>query len=131
MKKVIVWILQIICAVILLQTLFFKFTAHPGSVQLFTDLGMEPGGRILIGVLELIAGILLLIPASVAYGALLASGLMTGAIISHITKLGFEGERLTLSMMAVVILVFSIIILAIRRREIPIINKMFEKPVSD
>ena len=127
MKNKIVWILQIICALILLQTLFFKFSAHPDSVQLFTELGMEPNGRILIGVLELIADILLIIPGSAAYGAFLATGIMSGAIIGHITTLGFEGPRLSLSLLAMAILIMSVTILLIRRKEIPIIGKMLEK----
>jgi len=131
MKNKIVWILQIICALILLQTLFFKFTAHPDSVQLFTELGMEPNGRILIGVLELIAGILLLIPGSAAYGAFLATGIMSGAIIGHITKLGFEGLRLSLGLLAIAVFIMSVSILIIRRKEIPIIGKMLEKHNSN
>ena len=131
MKNKIVWILQIICALILLQTLFFKFTAHPDSVQLFTELGMEPNGRILIGVLELIAGILLLIPGSAAYGAFLATGIMSGAIIGHITKLGFEGPRLSLGLLAIAVFIMSVSILIIRRKEIPIIGKMLEKHNSN
>ena len=128
MKKVIVWALQIITAVILLQTLYFKFSAHPDSVQLFTEIGMEPSGRIIIGVCELIAGILLVIPGSAAYGAFLAAGVMVGAVIGHITVLGFEGPRLSLGLLGVAVLIMSITILILRRSEIPIIGKMLEKP---
>ncbi len=130
MKKV-AWILQIICALILLQTLYFKFSAHVDSVQLFTELKMEPNGRILIGVLELIAGILLIIPGSAAYGAILATGLMTGAVIGHITVLGFADERLQLGLLAIAVLVMSISILVIRRTEIPIIGKVLAKRISN
>ena len=128
MKKVIVWALQIITAVILLQTLYFKFSAHPDSVQLFTEIGMEPAGRIIIGVCELIAGILLVIPGSAAYGAFLAAGVMVGAVIGHITVLGFEGPRLQLGLLGIGVLIMSISILILRRNEIPIIGKMLEKP---
>jgi uncharacterized membrane protein YphA (DoxX/SURF4 family) len=82
------WILRILAALIMLQTLFFKFTAAPESVYIFTTLGMEPWGRIGIGIGELIASILILIPATTAFGALLAAGLMSGAIFFHLTKLG-------------------------------------------
>ena len=78
------------------QTLYFKFSGHPESVQLFTELGMEPEGRIIIGTLELMACVLLLIPSSVTFGAILGSALMTGAIIGHFTVLGWEGERFQL-----------------------------------
>jgi len=93
-KTLILWILRLLAAVILLQTLYFKFTAHPQSVKLFTEIGMEPWGRIGTGVLELIASILILIPRTTGYGALLGMGLMAGAIYFHLTKLGilFDGD---------------------------------------
>ena len=91
---VITWVLRILSAFIMLQTLYFKFTAHPQSVHLFTLLGMEPWGRIGIGVLELIASILILYPRTTGFGAVLGLGLMAGAIFFHLTKLGivFEGD---------------------------------------
>lgn len=82
------WIARIVAAIILLQTLFFKFTGAPESVELFTKLGVEPWGRIGTGVLELIASVLVLIPATVWLGAALSIGLMTGAIASHILVIG-------------------------------------------
>src|SRR6478752_4924700 len=92
--NIITWLLRILAAVIMLQTLYFKFTAHPQSVHLFTLLGMEPWGRIGIGVLELIASILILYPRTTGFGAVLGLGLMAGAIFFHLTKLGivFEGD---------------------------------------
>lgn len=87
-KNIAGWIFRIIAAVIMLQTLFFKFTAAPESVYIFSKLGMEPWGRIGIGILELIASILLLIPYTVAYGAVLGLGLMSGALFFHLTRLG-------------------------------------------
>lgn len=89
-----VWILRIIPAVIMLQTLYFKFTAHPESVRLFTEIGMEPWGRIGTGVIELIASILLLIPALTGFGALIGLMMMTGALFFHLTKIGvnFGGD---------------------------------------
>src|SRR4030095_9528440 len=76
------WILQIIVAVILFQTLFFKFTGAEESKYIFSTLGLEPWGRIGSGVVELVAVILLLIPRTVPYGAILALGTITGAIMS-------------------------------------------------
>lgn len=82
------WALQLVVAVILFQTLFFKFTAAEESVYIFTRLGMEPWGRIGSGVVELIACILLLVPATVPFGALLAASVLGGAIFFHLTTLG-------------------------------------------
>jgi len=83
-----VWILKLIAVVIMLQTLFFKFTAAPESVYIFTKLGMEPWGRIGIGTMELVASVLILIPKTTGIGAALGAGLMSGALFFHITKLG-------------------------------------------
>src|SRR4051812_45064355 len=82
------WILRILAALIMLQTLYFKFTAADESVYIFSRLGMEPWGRIGTGVLELIASALILVPKTTALSALLAIGLMGGAIFFHLTKLG-------------------------------------------
>src|SRR6266702_3810640 len=82
------WVLRGIATVILLQTLFFKFTGAKESVYIFSTLGLEPWGRIGSGVVELIASILLLTPRTVVYGALLSLGVIGGAIVSHVTKLG-------------------------------------------
>ncbi|HEY1045813.1 MAG TPA: DoxX family protein [Bacteroidia bacterium] len=82
--------LKYICAVILLQTLYFKFTAHPDSVLIFTKMGMEPYGRIGLGIMELAASLLLLLPPTTVYGSLLTLGLMSGAIASHLFVLGIE-----------------------------------------
>jgi len=78
----------------MLQTLFFKFTAHPQSVHLFTELGMEPWGRIGTGVVELVASLLILYPRTTGIGATIGTGLMAGAIFFHLTTLGikFDGD---------------------------------------
>lgn len=88
MKTKLLWVLRILAAVVLLQTLYFKFTAAPESVYIFSTMGMEPGGRLLTGVLELLAALLLLWPRFTAWGALLGSGLMCGALLAHFTVLG-------------------------------------------
>ena len=87
-QLVFVWILRVIAALIMLQTLYFKFTDHPESVQIFTTLGMEPWGRYGMGILEIVASILILFPNTTIFGALLGLGLMAGAIFFHLTSLG-------------------------------------------
>jgi hypothetical protein len=81
-KKILETVLAVIAAGILLQTLYFKFSAHPDSVALFSKLGMEPYGRIGIGVMELIASLLILVPKTRGIGALLGLGIISGAIFS-------------------------------------------------
>jgi len=87
-KNIFYWLLRIVAAYILLQTLSFKFGAKPESIYIFTKVGMEPWGRIGSGIVELIASILLFIPRTTAWGALLALGTMSGAIFFHLTTLG-------------------------------------------
>ncbi|EDY84554.1 hypothetical protein VDG1235_4185 [Verrucomicrobiia bacterium DG1235] len=129
--KLVSWVAQIIAVLIMGQTLFFKFTAAPESVQLFTELNMEPHGRLIIGALELIACILLIIPSSIVYGALLGSSLMAGAIIGHVTELGWQGDRLELGIYAIVVLTCCISTIMIRRRELPLLKVIHsDKPTK-
>lgn len=88
LRNIINWGLRLIAAVIMLQTLFFKFSAAPESVYIFSRLGMEPWGRIGTGVAELIASILILIPATTAFGAILGLAVISGALFFHLTTLG-------------------------------------------
>jgi uncharacterized membrane protein YphA (DoxX/SURF4 family) len=114
------WILRLVAAIILLQTLFFKFTAAPESVYIFSTIGIEPWGRIGTGMLELIAAILILIPSTTAYGALLAIGLMSGAIFFHLTRLGIsvQNDRGQLFIYALLVLFSSAVLLYINRNDV-------------
>lgn len=127
-RQVFSWMLQVLASAILLQTLFFKFTGAEESVYIFSTLGVEPAGRIGSGVVELIAAVLLLVPSTVAGGALLALGVMTGAIVSHLTLLGIEvkDDGGLLFGLAVAVFVSSAIVLFLRRAEIPVLGRYFE-----
>lgn len=126
-QNILSWALRIVVAVILLQTLFFKFTGAEESVYIFTALGAEPWGRIGSGVVELIASILLLTPRTVWFGALLSLGTISGAIMSHLTMLGIKltpvGDNGELFALAVVVLLCSLMILLLHRRQIPILGE--------
>ena len=121
------FIIRLAVAIILIQTLRFKFTAHPDSVYIFTQVGLEPYGRIGIGILELIAGILILIPKTVWMGAGLTLGIIGGAIMMHLTQLGIEvnGDGGVLFITAVVTFILSLITLWFYRKDIPIVGKKF------
>jgi hypothetical protein len=123
------WTLQLVVAAILAQTLFFKFTAAPESVYIFTTLGMEPWGRIGSGVAELLAVILLLVPATAALGALVAIGVILGALGAHLTKLGIEvqGDGGLLFALACAVFLGGLVILWIRRRELPVVGQRFAR----
>lgn len=109
-KEILIWILKITASVILLQTLFFKFSGAEESVYIFSALDAEPYGRIGSGIAELIAVILILIPKTTWIGALASSGIMTGAILSHLFVLGIvvQNDNGLLFTLAVITLLCSL-----------------------
>lgn len=117
--KIVNWILRLLAAVIMLQTLYFKFTASPESVYIFTTIGMEPYGRIGIGVMELLASILLLLPTTRLIGAGLGIGLMAGALFFHLTQLGIEvqGDGGQLFAYALIVMVSCVLLLLLNFKE--------------
>lgn len=118
------WIAQVVVAVILLQTLFFKFSGAPESVYIFEQVGAEPWGRIASGIAELVAGVLLLTPATAAIGAVLALAIISGAIASHLTVLGIvvQDDGGTLFVLACVVFIGAAIVAFLRRRQLPIVG---------
>ncbi|MCX2575609.1 DoxX family protein [Pedobacter sandarakinus] len=120
MNKTFIWAVRLLAAIILLQTLFFKFSAAPVSVFIFRELGLEPHGRIGIGILELIASALILIPKTTIYGAVLGLGLMVGAIFSHLTQLGIvvQNDMGKLFMLACIVSICCITLIANDRQKL-------------
>jgi uncharacterized membrane protein YphA (DoxX/SURF4 family) len=118
------WTARIVVAAILVQTLFFKFTGAPESVYIFERLGLEPWGRIGSGIAELVASVLLLVPATAAVGAVVALGVIAGAIASHLGPLGIEvmGDGGLLFGLACVVFAGSALVLVLHRAELPIIG---------
>lgn len=131
-KKTIGLLLRLVAAAILLQTLYFKFTGHPESVELFTKLGVEPWGRIGTGVIELIASALLLIPSTVFIGAFLGIGLMSGAILSHLTIIGIEskGDGGQLFLLAIAVWVCSALVMLLYRHQAKKFLTLFKKQAT-
>ena len=120
------WALRIVPAFILLQTLYFKFTGSPESMYIFSTLGLEPAGRIGTGVAELIASILLLIPRTTWMGAVLALGIISGAILSHLFVLGIEimDDGGYLFILGLVVFACTATLVWMDRQEVPILNKL-------
>lgn len=128
------WALRIVVAGILLQTLFFKFTGARESVYIFTKLGIEPWGRIASGIVELIAAVLLIVPRTASLGAVLALGVISGAIMSHLTKLGIVVQNSDgstdgglLFVLALTVFIGSAIVLFIHRYEIPVFGQFLKQ----
>ena len=116
---------RLVAAAILGQTLFFKFSGAPEAVHIFTTLGVEPFGRIGLGIVELLTAIALLLPATRALGAVTTVGLMVGAIGSHLGPLGIEvqGDGGTLFVLAIVTLAAGLVASFTYRRELPIVGE--------
>lgn len=112
-SAILYWTARLVAAIVMFQTLFFKFTASEESVYIFTTVGMEPWGRLGVGALELIAAVLLLIPATAWLGGVLALGLMLGAIGMHLTILGIvvQNDGGYLFMLAILVALCSVYIL--------------------
>ena len=126
MKSKLILALRLLAAAILLQTLYFKFTGAPESKFIFSTLGVEPWGRILSGVAELVASVLLLIPLTQVLGALIAMGVMAGAILSHIFILGFiiqDDGGLLFALACIVFLSSALIILLQPEKYKPLIKQ--------
>lgn len=138
MKKPVVitsWVLQLIVAAIFVMALIPKLTGDEGSKALFEVLGVEPMGRLAAGVFELIAVVLILVPKTAAVGGVLSLGIMGGAILSHLTKLGVSIDAAALGqpalepingpsmfIMAIVVFLASLGVAVIRRSQLPIIG---------
>jgi hypothetical protein len=127
-QTVVSWVLQLAVAGILLQTLFFKFTAAEESVYIFTAVHAEPWGRIGSGIVELIAALLLLAPATAPLGAILTMGVMAGAVLTHLTVLGLvvKDDGGLLFALALIAFVGGAIVLTIRRAQLPVVGRYFE-----
>jgi uncharacterized membrane protein YphA (DoxX/SURF4 family) len=130
---IITWVARLLAAVILLQTLYFKFTGAEESKFIFTALGAEPWGRIGSGIMELVASILILIPRTTAWGALLGLGIMGGAILSHLAILGVAVKNSDgtsdgglLFIYAVLVFISCLFLVWVHRKSIPVLNKLIK-----
>jgi len=130
-ELIVSWVLQLIVAGILFQTLFFKFTGAEESVYIFSTLGIEPWGRIASGIAELVVVVLILWPSTAALGALLGLGVITGALVSH-TRLGLvvKDDGGLLFALAVIVFLSSATVLYLRRAELPVIGERFFRNVT-
>lgn len=130
--NILFWVLRVLASGILLQTLFFKFTGAPESIYIFETVGLEPFGRYASGITELFATIILLIPRLNWLGAILSLGVMSGAILSHLTVLGIEvkGDGGLLFALAIVVFICSAILLYFNKEDIPVIGEKFKNSES-
>lgn len=124
--SIFIWVLRLTVAIILLQTLYFKFTGAEESIYIFSTLGIEPYGRIGSGIAELIAAVLILIPRATLLGAIISCGVMFGALASHIFILGYEvkNDGGTLFILALITFLCSATLVYINRSQIPNLLKL-------
>jgi uncharacterized membrane protein YphA (DoxX/SURF4 family) len=130
LKLIISWAARIAAAIIMIQTLYFKFSGAEESVYIFSAVGIEPWGRIGTGILELVASVLILINATAWIGALLGLGLMAGAILIHLKILGIEvkDDGGYLFFLAIIVSACCVIVLANNRLRITtLLNRILKK----
>ena len=125
--RVVSWVALLGVAAILAQTLFFKFTYASETQVIFAGRGGRPMAT-LVGLAELVAAILLLIPRTAAFGAAFALLIISGAIVTHLTSLGIEvnGDGGLLFGLALAVSAGSLVVLAFRRRELPLANRLWK-----
>ena len=129
---VVPWAAQVVVAVVLAQTLVFKFTYAPETRSIFESRGGRPAAT-LVGVVELVCVVLLLIPRAAAVGAVLALAVIGGAILTHLTSLGIEvknpdtgeGDGGLLFGLALVVAAGSLVVLWFRWQQLPFIDRVF------
>jgi len=128
-KNIISWALRLTVAIILLQTLYFKFTAHPDSVHIFSALGIEPWGRIGLGIVELITALLILIPKTKIIGMINSLGIIIGAVFSHLLVLGVTvgNDGGSLFTLAIIVFIASTLFLILHKTEVLILLKRLKK----
>ena len=124
LNKKIAWLCQFIAGPIFIWVGILKLSGNQTDIDLFLTLGMEPAGRIIIGIVELFAGLLIISDAFAALGALLGVAVMIGAIIAHATRLGFSigGDGGVHILMLLLVFSTSLSILIIRRQQLPFIG---------
>jgi len=120
-------IARVLIVLIIGQTLYFKFTGSEESKYIFTVLAMEPWGRIGLAILETICVLLLLFPRLVWLGAIMASNLMLGAILSHLVFLGIvvQNDGGLLFILALVVFLLSLYVAYYERKKIPYLRDFF------
>ena len=125
-QRVVSWVCQLVAAGIMIETLFFKFTAAPESVYIFKRMGTEPWWRWGQGIWELLASICLLVVPLRWAGGVLTTGAMLAAILSHMTWLGFsiQGDHGLLFGMAMVTFICGFTVMILHRHSIPWITPL-------
>ena len=131
------WVLQVALAgALVFMGAVPKLLGMFPAPQIFQELGVEPWGRYFVGGWEGLAVVLLLIPRTAVWGAVLAVLGMAGAFASHATKLGFypqftnaqTGEVVTLPwFFSVALLVVGLVVLYLRRGALPIVGRRLAK----
>lgn len=123
-NAIVSWVAQLVAAGILAMASFFKLTSAPESITLFVRLGAEPWGRYAVGLYEAVTVVLLLLPRTAVAGGLLATGLMAGAVLTHLSVLGIaiDGDP-SLFVMALITLAAGGVVAALRRGDLPGIGR--------
>lgn len=114
------WVLRIITTYIIFQIVYFKLSGDPQCIFVFEKMEIEPHGRFITGLIELVVGIFLLVPNTKLLGILGAFGAASCCLTAHFTVLGIEinNDGGQLFSMTASVFVLSIILSIIHKDEI-------------
>jgi putative oxidoreductase len=86
--NIVLWVVQLGTAAMFFMAGGNKLTGNPQMVGLFQAIGFGQWFRYLTGGLEIIGAVLLLIPVLSGFGGLLLTGVMLGAVATHLFIIG-------------------------------------------
>ena len=122
MKHKFSFTIRLLVAIILLQSLYFKFGSHEQAIHIFTTLGVEPWGRFLLSGIELVLAIGILLPTTKSIANTLIGLLMIGAVGAHLfTPLGIvvrwngQNDGGQLFIMGVIVIILCVVEMGIER----------------
>lgn len=86
--RIVGWVVRLLLAAAFVSAGGMKLAGVPQFVAMFDQIGLGQWFRLLTGALEFIGGLLVLIPRTAVWGALLLACVMAGAIVTHLLVIG-------------------------------------------
>lgn len=114
--KLTVWTLQILVGLMFIAAGAMKWAGAQFAVDIFEHIGIGQWFRYVTGTVELVSGVLLLLPVTAPFAGIILAITMVCAIFTHLAVIG--GSPVP----AIVLLVGSLAIVWLRRRQLPIVG---------
>lgn len=111
------WLVRILLALTFVSAGGMKLAGVPQFVALFDQIGIGQWFRLVTGTFEVLGGLLVLIPRTSIFGAVLLACVMLGAVFTHLAVIG--GNPLP----ALVLLALSTVVLWLRRAQLALLKR--------